>query len=807
MKVIRKRPANNVLTITENPATLREIDVDGNFVYELSVDIDVASALAAFANTVSITVQMNVPSAEHNPFDSLSGDIDPRTCLQNIVTYNARINDQNDAARRDVITTAMIDITSGVDNGLSDADLSKASKPKRGVALVESRSLQKANISVPIIKTAARSIQLGGVNSQTDAIAMINKGLDPSIASQKSNLSAGFESTISGVSRLSKTYATAVPGNGINPHADRLASMLYADQQSIIPEETTPIAVMVDVDTHKKTFLKTINVMPAPMNSDFYIVFDLIDILGSSLERHTVKVQHREFVSMFISPRVPPFVAISQNQRPGKNAIEFEQLDPHSNSIRVFRRPVSIDDQASAYDFLADVTAINGYGVVKFVDVVDNSRKYMYRCVPLGTDGMPGAEFTNAVSPAIVSSDSTITKFYDRASVTAKQISNMIVVGVNVVSIDTVAVSVLRTDLTLKTNEEHISNEAESPTRVHKGKVQLTFIDKNVKRGHVYSYRACMHLMSGLTKYSLPTLIECITDNSNAASVVVTNIVTVDDGLRPDVTFNVTSKLSKDTLSIVKTLLDNQGLTDLFFSDVETERSKLDGLAAHEIVRHNITTGEDENLGVLVGATFSDAEASSLVGASRLRFGNSYRYTVSTLVRDPETLLADFVKTAVDKASGRSYTFKPSKFHHPLTLARGTLVTSDSRIANHPSNEFMFGKLGSFTTVDVSFVSSTSVLTTVNAFRIDRSNVIVKWSIAGSADMFDHFVIMKKRVDGVSIVGKSHNRSSGAAFFFIDKLSPDDAGLLRYVVVPVMNDFKHSISMTSNDVIIAAKGA
>ena len=799
MKIIRQKPSKRLMSVGENFATLRDIDAAGSFLYEISVNVDATEALKSFASIINLVVALQPPAPEPDVFEGIRSGENVGGWLSTMLTFNARLSDANENAKLETTTNANIDITTGVDNGLK-LDASDTKHTKKGVQFVKAEVLEASNASVPKLSTGSplpsKDVEQ---RQQADALSMIEKGVDPSTIAEPHSPSAGAESVLAGTGKPSATADTDASGNVVaSSDHDRLRASLLGGQDA--PQRSTLVAVVTNVSVENVNSIKQV-VVPASVGlGDFYVTFELTDALGVVIERESRRVAHRELVKLLRSPRLAPGASIAQSQPAGKNTVEIEQRDPFADRIRIMRRESGKD--SSGYITLGDVPVAAGMGAIKFVDRVNNAKRYMYRCIPVGSDGIMGFEFTNAVSPAVQPRSARIEKQHDTAFVAAQSSVGGISLTVTVSSVNAVAVSIMRIDMTVKSAEILIGAAKDGVIRIGRGQSSISFLDADVKQGHTYSYRCCIHTRTGMTILSAPMLEEYVPRATGVATITVSAVTVGGGASQLDVTFDVSSKLSDEGLSIVKTLIDNQGLTDLFTDDLITERGRLGGLIAHSIVRTNTTTGLEDDLGVLIGTKFSDRTLSTAVGAAPVSVGNAYRYTISTLVRDPETMLVDFVKTAKDSSTGRTYSFKPSKFHHPLTLSLGTLVSAESIKANHPFNEFIFGMLGNSIDVDVSLGSISAAITRVSVRRVDRFSTVIRWTLDGPADAIDHFIVMKTRNDGKSIVGKSHNVSDGGSFMFIDALSPDDIGMISYGIVPVMADFSRGSAVTSNDVII-----
>ena len=206
-------------------------------------------------------------------------------------------------------------------------------------------------------------------------------------------------------------------------------------------------------------------------------------------------------------------------------------------------------------------------------------------------------------------------------------------------------------------------------------------------------------------------------------------------------------------------------------------------------MRINLSTGQREDFGTFTGELFSDQREGSVKGVSPLQDGRKYRYIVTTLLRDAETLFENYEKTLVDDITGKEYTFSPFKFLHPITLNRGTIVNRQTLDSNHPEDDFSFGRVGNPREIDVDIGLALPRVTGMSVARVDRRNVCLRWTLDGSKRRLEHFVITKEILGQRSVAGKVHHVSQTGAFEFFDRIQPDDIGEVSYRIIPVLNDF------------------
>jgi hypothetical protein len=326
-----------------------------------------------------------------------------------------------------------------------------------------------------------------------------------------------------------------------------------------------------------------------------------------------------------------------------------------------------------------------------------------------------------------------------------------------------------------------------------------TFLDEDVKSGHIYEYECRLYFENGSDVESAGQVLQLYTPLSvGVVSVEVSNFEIVRDSQSADVRFAIRSRVVRENLDEVHLALKKQGLDSLFENELLNERDKLQSLIAHSIVRIDLTTGASEDFGTFAGSVFVDSVAGLKNAVSKIKEGHKYRYIISTLLRKAETVFDELTRTETDDSTGKDYTFKPSTFKHPITLTKGTIVTRESLARNHPEDDFAFGKVGNSREIDVTIDVPPVKIVNVNVTRIDRRNASIKWNIEGRTNDVEHFIIMKELLGQARIIGKIHNISPGKTFEFLDYVEPDDIGEVTYRVIPVLGNYVRGPSVISN---------
>jgi hypothetical protein len=196
-------------------------------------------------------------------------------------------------------------------------------------------------------------------------------------------------------------------------------------------------------------------------------------------------------------------------------------------------------------------------------------------------------------------------------------------------------------------------------------------------------------------------------------------------------------------------------------------------------------------------STFSDSIESGKRGIKTVEIGQSYKYVIYPLVRDPNTVV-DKVIDMVDTETKKSYKITPQKHHHPATLLKGNVV-SDHFIKNDPRPEMMKGMLGTSYEVPISFANKNPRINGLSIRQTNSKNYLT-WKIDGDPNLIDHILVMKTTDDVRTLVGKSASFSD--LHNFIHNLTKDDIGLVSYLLTPVYLDYTSGNTVESSKILI-----
>jgi hypothetical protein len=420
--------------------------------------------------------------------------------------------------------------------------------------------------------------------------------------------------------------------------------------------------------------------------------------------------------------------------------------------------------------------------------------------VPIGPTGILCSEFTNVIaSPVSRAKDVSKEDRQTYASINTRIIQGAIEISVSAVPPSVVSIKIVRKDLTLKETDYSTLDINEPIKQVTQGLDAAIFVDDDIKDNHIYEYSCVLYYNDGIDLLSSSTIVQkYVSLRVGGIEIDVDNVEIIRDSVFLDVRFNIKSRIVDGSLNVVLQTLKAQGLDDLFADELIADRERFQGLTVHKVSRHNITTGDREEFGVISAANFSDVVAGKTNLVKPLQEGHRYKYYITTLLRHAETMFDTFVKTDVDEASGKQYSYAPAFARHPIRLKTGTVVSRESLKMNHAEDDFSFGETGNIKELDVTIETSLPRIRDANVIRIDKQTASVKWTVDGNTSKIEHFVIAKEKLGQTTIAGKCHGISpQGKAYEFFDWIEPDDIGDVTYTVIPVFNNYMRGISAST----------
>lgn len=789
------------LRVNDEFASLVDIASNGSLSFNVSFVIDVLKAVTAGCTTVRVSARDSTGSVLPvlKNVDHI-GYVDNAETVRNIIKRSANVRSMVDKAESSTVATSIVDLTAFVNNERTNDIVSKAK------SIAEPRLKLKTVVNgevfdnKPILAVAEPAGEFRHLSSSIDTRTLLGNmliidGIDPSdVCDITDTTSLAFDS-VSGLTFQRRRPHELHEGLTLYSSLLRSLDVVERPRESTLLDDSEKFQVM-DVDgddliTASTTLTLEKPRQASPSSKQLAIVFELIDSsTGVPIDSVTKTLNVVEHIRFYTLPKQPPQANIVQS--PYRAYIEVKK-SPHHVGVDVYKRSMNAVTIEPEYTF---VGTFEEPGVGELRIDVERARSGVdtYRLVPIGFGAQRGHSFTNVV----LSSEH---RERNKAISIVTAIDDLgVKVEVRNFPIDVVSVEMIVKDRTAFDSEYsnvdgriHVVDDAIRAVGV------VSIVDGSVCDQHVYEYACRLFYKDGTTVVSGCSIVQYRKYELDKVDTRINNL-NVQRDPELNVTFDVTTEIVDTNVGLVRKLLQNAGMYDLFVKDVENERDKLQSLIAHNVQRIDLRTGEREDFGVIIDRQFSDASLRAKNSVKGLKHGRSYRYEIVTLVRDPSTML-DITKNVVDPVTKRTYQLNSRKFRHPFTLKRGTLLDHSSQT----TSSMLYGQIGGVVSFEASFVTSVPYVSDVEARIIDPNTVNVQWSLVGDASFIDHFIIMHE-VNGVrSVVGRSHAFSK-LTHGFVHQISRRFTGPITYVVVPVHVDFNVGSPVRSNVVVVNDSG-
>lgn len=777
----------SVTTKKQQPAALNEL------AYVIEFGVDVGRALSKSASIVEVAAFRIEQPDNKKQVNALS---------MTDMILKASMQSKGKSKGIDALKLASVDvdITANVDNGaarsVGTADTGAFMKTVRRVVAKQNKELASTGLDLPILESSIlddrfpRAIKLGARAASQE---LLITGVDPASVG---SLVAQIDSSVS-LAGAGIDHATLVSRDPSDLLRDRYMSLTRPraptahSSTSYGQDAVVPVVVRA---RRRNTPCSARLKLPATFSDpQFTVRLTLRDAVGAVVESITRQVAHSDNVRLASTPTLAPLVGFGRRKGLGIGHLSVTQVDPRATSVDVYKKTCSRASRldTARYVKIASIEAASSDGGKVIALSIDSSSPTVFRCIAVG----PTGELAQSFSSVVVNPRNDVGKtarndLFSSVSVVARNDRGGVVVEIRSVSPGIIAVSMLRRDLTIHertptrlTRDDGVILLSESSL------APLTFLDDAVKPGHVYEY-SCVFIDRFGTSYpaSSVAVIEHVTFIDNLVDTSIRNaLLTVIDDDDIDYTFDVITNLITTDLQAVRGLLDAQEVLSFFSSEVKDERDLLQKLLAHQVVRHDLTSGVVESFGVMTGENFSDKALRKINGVAPLRRGNTYRYEVYALLRAPETLLNAL--TSSKSSAGKTYTFKPSKFLHPLALQAGNITNASSRQRNHARDEMTFGRVGNIAENELSLSTEAAEIVEFGVEKLSARRIALRWKLAADQDVYDHFLIGKEALGVVSMVAAVHNVPRSGKFEHVHEITRSDVGSLRFFVIPVKNDY------------------
>jgi len=850
----------NVIYVTPDFTDIDGIDRYGRIVYDVSYWANIPKAIKNDSVLVRISVYANNPITTSSLFEGVTS---ARLAIHRLKEYETTLKNQIRSARANPIAVKVSDISSNISNEIAKKIKRNPEHAEMYLGLqrqivavptadiVDNSATEIANTTVSKVSTTQvskdRSMRRAALKS------ILSSGVDPSAVGEASFPINTAMASIQGLNRhgpSGRNYRVHRAKRGVSSWRygnrismtqgqgnkrikssswgkylrARLRRQAYKDGStlSMLPSKTQVRTRMVS-----KSWAEITEEIRLPSDrikglNKLHFLIELINSDGDAIDvKHRI-VDHDAEIEEFLTPDYAPRI-YARAHKPGINLLYLRQTDKVGTEIYIYRKILNPTSPYTSkkYVLIRKVLQTRRDRGRRVIDWAPNSSTCIYRAIAVGPRNRISHKFRNAIAkPYKHKVLSTLSaEELTHVSIFAQTQGDHVIVRVTNIPEGPCALYVIADDLSSRPEERRfndstriVGSEADDQVYpVEQVTTDITFEDTAVQPGHIYEYRCVMIYPDGKEVLSKITEVHEFLKELGQEEKVVVELA--DLTLQTDaaggstVSFNINPSFTSTGMETVVNALSASGVSASFITEVQADRSKLNNLLAFLVQRQAEVSGETETFGVISAGSFTDnAMARRVAGVQPLLAGSSYRYIVKVLMRSAESLFDTVLSEDIDLETAKRYQTKVSKFLNPTTLRNGTLPSTGQAFGKNPrsrmksTDKFMEGRTGLETTIDVDIIMHKASIDKVRAIRHGARKSFVYWSITGSQDDIDHFIVMATYQGVKSTVGTVHNMSYSGRYFFIDKELSYEPGTIEYSVIPVFADYQYGDEMFAEEV-------
>lgn len=824
---VAPRRGSRKISLQDDFASLISIKENGDLEFEIRYDINQTEVVNSGATNVKVTAYVT-RKREYSIFENRQGQrAAPHEVIDNILNMQRAYRGLVKNNESSVLATSMSDASSKVNNQLVSYVRSPGFKAAGGtldrlssafktkVKLKQVSKLEDDEGEVhPILQTNRNTfpdIDFKSTVKQSMKSMMLKKGIDPSRVVDIS------KDRISAQSNVRGTYVPPIRRAGYRWGDTDEGDIVRQTYTQMLPSTTTKVTTTQDMTSEK--LVQVVDTIPhdqieVPVRllvsskslssskgsiSTIFVRLDVMNRCGIVIDTIEKELDIAFHLRLFSTPKIAPEVKFSRFEALSKGSLQIFQQDPIATSVRVYRKFMShVSNEIDEYILVGEFSVAKGAG---FATVpIDISRKdtSVYRVVPVSSEGIFGFEFTNIV---INPSGGNKIKFR-YVSLASKIVENGVAIEIRDLPADVVGFRILRKNkTTFERNPTTVGDDVLYVDRTKDEQV-YTVVDTLAKEDNVYEYVAELVYQNGSLELSGYIIVEFLPLVENLVDTRILDLKTSADPIKPDVSFTIDSKLTDGNMDAVKSLLEKQGMSDFFSDNVAAEKDKLKKLIAHQVSRVNLTTGQRENFGVITVSQFTDSQFGKINSVAPLKQGYRYRYEINTLLRAPETLFESLEKTTIDPVTKKPYTFKPSKFFHPITMKKGNILERSAQLAHYAKDDMSFGNVGDLVSTEVSFAQDLTEISDAKAVKYDKHHVLLQWTLKGTSKLIENFIVILEE-NGMQVpIGKVHAVEQKRQYEYIHSLNLNEVGNYVYKIIPIFSNYSMGSEVKSNAVMV-----
>jgi hypothetical protein len=545
---------------------------------------------------------------------------------------------------------------------------------------------------------------------------------------------------------------------------------------------------------------------------NFYVLCTIFDQQENILQEFIELIDHSTNVIFFKRPYIPPVFQASK-QPNGEIAFTFTQKDNNATGVLVYQTVYNQTDSTNDTSQQLVATYNIEYGQTQtFLFQNQNLGLLLFRALSFNETGT-STDFTSQVIEASTPNEDSInnnvflTLNYEYSEQGLK-------VLISNIPNDIMWINLYKTNITVDPNTETLISTFNVGGM---GRNNLFgYLDNDLDNGKNYCYRATVFDIYGNELDSTGLIeINYRPQVSSYAAVTVTDQLTTVLGTGAsvawDVSFAINYAIVPGLEQNVRELLTSQNLIQYYGTDIIA--TELQQLLVTKIELRDLDTNDK----------YFIAFADSNFVQSRTNFGlikkpAKYVYELTTYTRHPTTLLQANVQ--VGKSQPRpstnnvtprlpevpEYQYKPFNVTHPEGLLTGTVPKSTGKefVENTGYNQLEFGEIVNIQYLPVDLLNPIPSITQLQAFKLNKHNVQLSWSVNGDQTKISHFIVRRQNVltKKLDLIGKAHGINVLNNYTFVDPIRPTDNGVYQYIITIQFFDMTISTDYSSNEVVI-----
>jgi hypothetical protein len=532
--------------------------------------------------------------------------------------------------------------------------------------------------------------------------------------------------------------------------------------------------------------------------STIYFEIEMFDDAARPIYGKYISINHGKNLDDFLTPKfAPEITSFYRRGSDGKIVLFLKQIDPKATFILLYYKEFLNDnDYTQPYTFLGKIPITKEQNEIK-VDVSKTlNKRTIIRAIASSIEERKGLLFNSVTVPPTTNSIVDTTLITDPIVIWnyGFNADNTLAIDGIVQFRDAVSIKITR-----KQNDDTIDENTIFGPSFLNGSINFSLTDRNLSPGKTYIYNAYISSRDGIVRKALDNLIVFNPEIKN--NQITTQILNANNsitGNNLNVTFDLRSDLNRENSAFILENFKLQGIYDLYrniFEVTDTANS-----FAYKVLRKNLTTGEEEDFGILQSPLFNDGFLRANKNVKPLQPGYSYKYSVYTFLRTADSLLPQLQVTG--SYNNKTYTYRPYFSRNPFVLREGTMVTEISLREQHTNSQYTFGPTGQVVEHNADFSNVLPIVKDVIATNKNRTLNILQWKVEGNLDRVDHFIILTQQLSARKVVGTIHNVSETNTFNFYDILTDGESGNLEYIIIPVYFDLVLGQEVKSNTIII-----